>query len=239
MYARASNSGSATPDEQDTDRGVVAARGNAACAGRRQAGADPASAQGRDPPHHYARRQAARLSRHRRDLCADQREGRHDRFDLRRRLCRRRPNRQPAPGRLRVQRRARRSVGVPASGRAGAAHPADAGRRDGAEPALQDDRQPGSLARLHRPRLCRPGRHGVQPRRRQKGRQQGRREGRQPRQAVLECPCRPDLDRLGLAAMADPARPLAVAGLSRRRKLRRLSRGRVGPDARRGYRAHA
>ena len=61
----------------------------------------------------------------------------------------------------------------------------------------------------------RPGRHRFQPRR-------GNRQ--EPRQGVLGRACRSRLARRGHSAMADPARAMAVASLSGRRELWRISR---------------
>ena len=141
-----------------------------------------------------------------------------------------------AAGHVRLQRRAGRLVGVPPPGRCGAAAGGVPGRRDAADDAAAARRERRVLARVHRPRLRRPGRDGLQPgdrARRQGGRdgkgagddkeqaRQGRRRDRP--QGVLRLPARPRVAVRVHGPLAVEPRPLGLADLHRRRELRRAT----------------
>ena len=137
---------------------------------------------------------------------------------------------------LRVQRRSRRVVRVPAHG---SGRPA-AGRlprgRDAADRSRAARRERVVLARVHRPRLRRPRRHGVEPNHRagEEGRRQGRRRqaGRRSRpEGVLRLQARPRVDVRVHGPLAVRERPLGLSRLHRGRELRRLSRRPARADA--------
>ena len=130
--------------------------------------------------------------------------------------------RRRAPGQLCVQRRTRRRLGVFESRRARTQDHGDPGQWRCPEPAGAPRRQRVELAALHRPRLYRPGRHRLQPRRGQR---------KKSGSAVLGCRKRSLFARRDDQAVADPASALGCAGLSGRRELRRVPRRRNGAAA--------
>ena len=175
------------------------------------------------------RREADRLHRDG-EVARPAQEGEALRRDLLR-LLRRRGRRPEPAGRVRLQRRARRLVGVPAHGRRRAAAGRLPGRRDAAPAAAAARPERILVARVRRPRLRRSGRHRLQPHHR--ARQEGRR-GEEARAAgrrreagsgrVLRPEARPRVDLRVHGPLAVRERPLELAGLHRRRELRRLPR---------------
>ena len=164
-------------------------------------------------------RQAAALHRHHRHDAAAQRPGREGSRHLLHCVHRRAPRRaRQAAADVLVQRRARLGVGVAAPWRPRPEARADAGRRRDAGAALQARRQPADLARRHRPRVHRPGRHRLQP-----AREAG------ARQEVLGPAGRPRVGGRVHPPLPDALRALDLATLPGRRELwHHARRGPVG-----------
>ena len=120
-----------------------------------------ASCRGGDLGHMGERRRDAHLHRARRVARAPQ-EGEAGRGDLLRRVRRRRRG-DGSPGHLRVQRRPRSGLGLPAHGSGRADTRRSPARRLAPGDACPARHERVLLALLHRPRLRRPGRHGLQP----------------------------------------------------------------------------
>ena len=156
----------------------------------------------------------------------------------------RRRQRRPRPSRhLRVQRRPRSIVRVPAHGRRRAAARRLSVGRLAAARAAAPGRQRRVVARVHRPRLRRSRRDRLQPRRREGEGGEGRRreeEGRGGRsEGVLRLQAEPPV-ALGVhQPLAVDERPLGLACVHRRRELRRISRRQARPDAAGGSRRRA
>ena len=139
----------------------------------------------------------------------------------------------PRPARdLRLQRRPGRLVRVPARGR-GRARSGSTSRRTARCPdAPRAGAERSVVAGLHRSRLRRPGRHRVQPHR---SRREKKADGKDGDEAG-DAPTRRSTSATSATSSrcasswdaGCPPRPLGLAGLHRRRELRRLSRRPTG-----------
>ncbi len=152
------------------------------------------------------------------------------------RLVRRRRRRRLAAGDVRLQRRAGCVIGLPAHGCSRSAARRLPVRRHAADGAGQARRERVLVARVHRPRVRRSRRNRLQPRHRarEEGRRQGRRRQARRRsrsEGVLRLQARSRVALRVHGPLALRERPLGLAGLHRRRELRRLSRRAPRADA--------
>ena len=113
------------------------------------------------------------------------------------RLVRRRRARPRSAGHVRLQRRAGRLVGVPAHGRGRAAAGRVPGGRHAPDDAAAAGRERVVVARVHRPRLRRSGRHRLQP----------HRSSRETRRATGKDGAKPDDARRPEGVLRLQARP--------------------------------